>query len=49
MSADYRLFLNDDKTVLLHIWSTGEVTIATRGHQSWPWGPPVTLKEDKTE
>jgi hypothetical protein len=51
MSEDYRLFVNDEKTVLVRIWGEGTPTVlaevATREHPDAIWGPPVVVKEER--
>lgn len=44
--SDYRLFVNDERTVLVHIWPDGQGEMATRQDPSHTWGPPVLLRED---
>ena len=43
----YRLWVNDQRTVMIEMWDNGTVTVATRDHPSHTWGPPVTLNEEK--
>jgi hypothetical protein len=42
----YRLFVNDERTVLVRIWDEG-AEIATRESPEHTWGPPVYLTEEK--
>jgi hypothetical protein len=44
--SDYRLFVNDERTVLVRIWSDGQAETATREDPSHTWGPPVALSEE---
>jgi hypothetical protein len=51
---DYRLFVNEDRTVMVRIWTADEsdaphgiVEVATREHPSGVWGPPKVLKEER--
>jgi hypothetical protein len=44
--SDYRLFINDERTVLLRIWPDGATEIATREDSSHTWGPPVVVREE---
>jgi hypothetical protein len=44
--SDYRLFVNDERTVLLRIWPDGATEIATREDPSHTWGPPVVVREE---
>lgn len=43
--SGYRIFLNEERTVLVTIWRTGEITVALRDDASGIWGPPIRLKE----
>lgn len=45
----YRLFVNDDRTVMVRIWWDDDSTleVATRSHPDAVWGPPVLLEEEK--
>jgi hypothetical protein len=45
--SGYRLWVNADRTVLVRMWDSGVVEIATREHASHTWGPPVALLEEK--
>jgi hypothetical protein len=47
VTATYRLWVNEDRTVLVRQWEDGTVEVATREHASHTWGPPVTLTEEK--
>jgi hypothetical protein len=44
---DYRLWVNDERTVMVRIWTNGIVEVATREHLSHTWGPPVIVKEER--
>jgi hypothetical protein len=54
---DYRLFVNDDRTMLVTLWPVTSaerargvpqmVEVATREHSDAIWGPPVVLREEK--
>jgi hypothetical protein len=41
----YRLFVNDQSTVMVELWPTG-VHVSTREDPSHTWGPPTTLTEE---
>ncbi len=43
-----RLWVNDERTVLVRLWATGTVEVATREHPGQTWGPPKYLEEEKT-
>jgi hypothetical protein len=42
-----RIFVNEERTVLVTIERDGQVSVATRDHPSHTWGLPVYLKEEK--
>jgi len=42
MSGD-RLWVNTERTVLVRLWESGTVEVATRDHPSDTWGPPMML------
>jgi hypothetical protein len=44
--SDYRLFVNDERTILVRIWPDGQAETATREDPSHTWGPPVALSEE---
>lgn len=43
----YRLWVNEERTVLVRMWEDGKVEVATREHPSHTWGPPVMLVEER--
>lgn len=43
----YRLWINEERTVLVRLWSNGQVEVATRSASWETWGPPVYLTEEK--
>jgi hypothetical protein len=45
---EYRLWVNEERTVLLRIWASGQVEVATRDSPEHTWGPPVHLEEEDT-
>jgi len=45
----YRLFVNEQRTVMVHLWPNGTVEVATRDHPSHTWGPPTMLAEEKVQ
>lgn len=47
MARDYRLWVNEARTVLVTLWSSGVMTVATRETPAHTWGPPVTVVEEK--
>jgi len=42
-----RLWVNDEGTVLVRLWASGTVEVATRDEPGDIWGPPVYLKEER--
>jgi hypothetical protein len=50
---NYRLWVNDERTVLVRMWEDGTVEVALRpqlefAQDSITWGPPIKLIEEKT-
>ncbi len=43
----YRLWLNEERTVMVRIWESGTVEVATRETPDGSWGPPIRMVEDK--
>jgi hypothetical protein len=43
----HRDYLNDERTILVTMWSPTRVTIAFREHVSDTWGPPISLHPEK--
>lgn len=43
----YRLFINEDSTIMVTMWDNGSTEVATRPNSSHTWGPPVKLEEQK--
>ena len=41
-----RVWVNEERTVLVSMWPDGTVTVATRPDPHATWGPPVTMKEE---
>jgi hypothetical protein len=46
-SSPDRLWVNDDRTVLVRLWADGTVEVATRETPAHTWGPPVYLTEER--
>ena len=42
----YRLFVNDERTVLVRFWASGTVEVAVRDDPSCIWKPPIRLSEE---
>jgi len=45
----YRLLVNETSTVMIELWPSGTITMATRDHPSHTWGPPTMLAEEKVQ
>lgn len=43
---NYRLWVNDERTVLVRLWEDGTCETATREASEHTWGPPVYLHEE---
>lgn len=46
MNDEDKLYVNEERTVLVRVWSSGTVEVATRDDPSHTWGPPVYLTEE---
>ena len=44
---DPRVYVNDDRTVLVRMWASGEIEVARREFPGDIWGAPQVLKEEK--
>jgi hypothetical protein len=42
----YRLWINKDRTVLVRLWTSGRMEVATRDEPWDTWRAPVKLKEE---
>lgn len=47
--SDYTLLVNEERTVLVTIWDSGTVTVATREETADVWGPPVVVREETAD
>lgn len=51
----YRLWVNDDRTILVRLWDNGIMEVALRPfvENEWSgaptWGPPINMTEETTE
>lgn len=45
---NYRIFISEDRLILVTIWENGKAEIATRNHPDAVWGPPLELFEETT-
>jgi hypothetical protein len=46
MPEGYRLWVNDDRTVMLRMWPDGQVEVCLRDDAGHTWGPPIMLTEE---
>ncbi len=47
-APDYRLWVNDESTILARMWHDGSMEISTRRDRRDIWGPPILLNEERT-
>jgi hypothetical protein len=43
---DYRMFVSDERTVYVRVWSSGEIEVAFRNDPGAVWGPPIRVVEE---
>lgn len=43
---NYRLWVNEERTILVRMWENGEVEVATRESADAIWSPPVDMREE---
>ena len=43
----YRIWVNDDRTILVRLWENGAMEVSTRPNQSGTWGPPIRVNEEE--
>ena len=48
MNGQPRVYVNEERTVLVQDWGGGVVTVATRDTPEAIWGPPVKLTEERS-
>lgn len=44
---EYRIWVNEARTVLVTLWKSGVVEVARRETPAHIWGPPVICDEEK--
>lgn len=44
---EYRLWVNETRTVLVRLWKSGTVEVATRESPQHTWSPPILCDEEK--
>jgi hypothetical protein len=44
-----RLFVNDERTLLVRLWADGTCEVAVREASYHTWGPPTYLTEEVTK
>ena len=47
MPDGYRLFVNDERTILVRVWESGGVEVCTREDSDGIWSPPICMEEEK--
>jgi hypothetical protein len=47
MAGEYRIWVNDNRTMFVRMWEDGSVEVATRDNSYETWGPPTVLTEEK--
>lgn len=45
--AAYRLWVNAERTVLVRLWPSGVVEVATRKTPDHTWGPPIVCRKER--
>jgi len=45
--STHRVWVNEERTVLVTVWPDGTVTVARREAPDHVWGPPVYLVEER--
>jgi len=43
---NYRLWVNETRTVLVRLWDNGDVEVAARETAAHTWGPPTHCTEE---
>jgi hypothetical protein len=46
-NVKYDVYVNDERTVLVRLWASGEVEVALRESPADGWGPPIMLTEER--
>lgn len=46
MPDGYKLYVNEERTVLVRIWFDGTIEVCTRATPEHTWGPPTELHEE---
>ena len=44
---NYRLWVSDDRTMLVRLWDDGTIEVCRRDDAHGIWGPPVALTEER--
>lgn len=44
---NYRLWVNEARTVLVRMWSDGTVEVSVRETSAHTWGPPIAMIQEK--
>ena len=43
----YRLWTNEERTILVRIWAAGVIEVSVRASPDHVWGPPIRLREEE--
>jgi hypothetical protein len=46
MTAPYRLWVNEARTVLVRVWASGLTEVSVREDAGDTWGPPIRVTEE---
>lgn len=47
MPDGYRIWVNEARTILIWMWESGKVEVATRNSPDQIWSIPVEMEEEK--
>lgn len=45
--GEYALWTNDERTILVRLWKTGEMEVSLRGDAGETWGPPIPMAAER--
>lgn len=48
MTPTYGVWVNAERTVMLRVWSNGQVEVALREDSARIWGPPIRMVEESS-
>ena len=44
----YRIWVNEERTVLVRSWDSGQVEVSVRDDPAAIWGPPIPMMREET-